>query len=106
MKSLLFSLITLVISFALNAQIDKEALSLEVSKVEETNMEALKKLIWKRHSTIFVDGTEKLKLVTEFSFDEKGELQTNVVDADTDVQQKRGLRGRAQKMPLKIRCNT
>jgi hypothetical protein len=97
MKTVIFLVFALFLSIVSTAQIDKEALSLEVSKVEDANLVELKKLIWKRHSKIFVDGAEKLNLITEFSFDESGELQTNVVDAQTDVKQKRGLRGAAQK---------
>jgi hypothetical protein len=54
-------------------------------------------LIWKRSSAVTVDGQVKLTTLTEFSFDDKGELQYKLVDAQSSVQQKPGIRGQMQK---------
>jgi len=79
------------------AQIDKTDLALKVSKADDANLQKLKKYIWKRQSVVSVGGQVKLTAITEFKFDEKGELKADMVDAQTTVKQKPGLRGAAQK---------
>lgn len=97
MKKLFFTLIVLLESAFLFAQIDKEQLALDVSKAESANTEKLKAFIWKRHSTATVDGEVKATVITEFKFDENGELQADQVGGESNVKQKRGIRGRIQK---------
>ena len=96
MKSLIFFLCTTVCITAV-AQIDKDQLALAISKADEANTEKLKEYIWKRKSDVFVEGQLKLTTITEFSFDAQGKLQVNVVDAESTVKKKPGLRGAAQK---------
>jgi hypothetical protein len=95
-STLLILLVTCV-PFLGIAQIDKEKLALEISKTDEANTEKLKEYIWKRKSDVFVGGELKLTTITEFSFDNAGKLQAKMVDADSKIKQKRGLRGAAQK---------
>lgn len=82
--------------FSANAQIDRDQLALDISKADAANNEQLKSFIWKRHSVTKVEGQEKLTTVTEFSFNEKGELQAKMIDAKTTVKQKPGIRGAIQ----------
>jgi len=82
------------------AQVDKDKLALEVSKAEDANTQKLKAYIWKRKSDVSVNGEKKLTTLTEFSFDAQGKLQAKLVDAESSVEQKRGLRGRAQKSAI------
>jgi hypothetical protein len=82
--------------FSTNAQIDRDQLALDISKADAANNEQLKNFIWKRHSVTFVEGKEKLITVTEFSFNEKGEIQAKMIDAKTTVKQKPGIRGAIQ----------
>lgn len=93
-----FLLFTLcLVSFSISyAQVDKDQLALTISKADDANTEKLKAYIWKRKSVVSIGGEVKLTALTEFSFDEKGELQAKMVDAESSVQQKPGLRGRAQ----------
>jgi len=86
----------LLISTLLQAQIDKDQLALTISKADDANLDKLKAYIWKRKSDVFIDGQLKLTTITEFSFDEKGELQTNMIDAETSVKKKPGIRGKIQ----------
>jgi len=79
-----------------NAQIDRDQLALDISKADAANNEQLKSFIWKRHSVAFVEGKEKLTTITEFSFNEKGEIQAKMIDAKTTVKQKPGIRGAIQ----------
>ncbi len=79
------------------AQVDRDQLSLDISKADAANTEKLKAFIWKRASVALVDGQEKLSTLTEFSFNEKGEIQAKNIDAKTTVKQKPGLRGAMQK---------
>lgn len=96
MKKLFITLLVILQSVFLFAQIDKEQLALDVSNEEAANQEKLKAFIWKRHSTATVDGEMKVTVITEFKFDEKGELQADQVGGESNVKQKRGIRGRIQ----------
>jgi hypothetical protein len=86
----------LLISTLVQAQIDKDQLALTISKVDDDNLKKLKAYIWKRKSDVFIEGQLKLTTITEFSFDEKGELQAKMIDAETSVKKKPGLRGKIQ----------
>jgi len=97
MKNLI-STLALLLAFILPAysQVDKEQLALAISKADEANTEKLKAYIWKRKSDVSIDGQVKLTTITEFSFDDQGKLQAKVVDAESSVKQKPGVRGRVQ----------
>jgi hypothetical protein len=92
----IFFLLCLLNSFAGQSQIDKDQLALAVSKADDANTEGLKQYIWKRKSDVSVNGELKLTTYTEFSFDDQGKLQTKLVDAESSVKQKGGLRGKMQ----------
>lgn len=87
---------TLMVSSKLQAQIDKDKLSLDISKAEEANHLKLKEYVWKRRSDVFIESQLKLTTITEFSFTPEGKLETKIVDAETTVKKKPGLRGQAQ----------
>ena len=78
------------------AQVDRDQLSLDISKADAANTEQLKSFIWKKASVVTVDGEVKLNTLSEFKFDDKGELQMQNIDAETTVKQKRGIRGKVQ----------
>ena len=96
MKHLIFFLCT---TLCLNgmAQIDKEQLALAISKADEANTQKLKEYIWKRKSDVSIDGQPALTTISEFSFDAQGKLQVKMVDSESNVKKKPGLRGAAQK---------
>ena len=96
----LFAVLT-ICSFTAFAQIDKDQLALEVSKVDADNTEKLKKYIWKLNALVSGEGGNKTTLITEFKFDEKGELKATVVDGQTNIAQKPGVRGRVQQNVMK-----
>ncbi len=100
MKKLLSSIFVLTICISLFAQINTEQLALDVSKAEQANTEKLKPYIWKRHSTATVDGEVKATLITEFKFDENGELQATQVGSESNVKKKPGIRGRIQESAI------
>lgn len=77
-----------------SAQIDKDQLALAINKADEANTEQLKAFIWKRKSDVFVENALKLTTITEFSFNQAGELETKTVDAESTVKQKGGIRGK------------
>lgn len=93
------SILLLMLSFCLTtyAQIDTDQLSLDISKADAANTEQLKAFIWKKYSVVTMDGEVKLNTTTEFSFDEKGELQTEMIESTSPEKPKKGLRGRIQK---------
>jgi hypothetical protein len=95
MKKLLM-LFVLGSSLLTFAQINTDQLSLEISRVDSANTEQLKQFIWKKASTVTVDGEVKVTSLSEFSFDDKGELQVGNIKTETTVKEKRGIRGRVQ----------
>lgn len=95
MKNLLL-ILGVCLSTVCLSQIDKEQLALAISKADDANTEKLKAYLWKRKSDVSIDGVHKLTAITEFSFDEKGELQAKMIDAESDVKKKPGLRGKIQ----------
>src|SRR6478735_2788012 len=97
MKKFIIPLVMQLVAVGSFAQLDKEQLALAISKADDANTEKLKEFVWKRKSDVSVNGALKLTTITEFSFDAEGKLQAKMVDADSDVKQQRGLRGRAQK---------
>jgi hypothetical protein len=76
--------------------IDRDKLSLTISKADAENLENLKAFIWEKASVVTVNGEVKLNTLSEFKFDENGELQMQNIDAETSVRKKRGIRGRVQ----------
>jgi hypothetical protein len=94
-RILVLSLLTFS-SITVLAQIDKESLSLQVSKAEEINLQKLKEFIWKRRSDVFIESQLKLTTITEFSYNSEGKLEAKVIDSETTVKKKPGLRGAAQ----------
>ncbi|GMQ30753.1 hypothetical protein [Algoriphagus confluentis] len=95
-KSILVLACLLFITATAQAQMDKELLSLDISRAEEENRNQLKEYIWKRRSDVFVESQLKLTTLTEFSFDDSGNLQAKRIEAKTTVEKKPGLRGKAQ----------
>jgi len=87
-------------AFTVQAQVDKEALSLNISKAEDANLQKLKAYIWKRKSDGYMNGKMLATVITEFSFDATGKLQAKVVDATTSVQKKPGIRGNQQEKAI------
>ena len=92
---LLLSMGVWITSFA-QVEIDRDQLSLDISKADAANTEQLKSFIWKKASIVTVHGEVKANTLSEFSFDENGKLQFKNIDAETNVRQKRGIRGRVQ----------
>lgn len=97
MKSIRSLFFLMTFAFTAVAQVDKDKLALDVSKAEDANTDKLKAFVWNRKSDVSVDGQVKLTTVTQFSFDAQGKVQAKLIDAESSVEQKRGLRGRAQK---------
>jgi len=96
MKNILFAAFTCMCVLVC-AQSNNEKLALGISNADDANTVKLKAYIWKRKSDVSVNGAVKLTIYTEFSFDDQGKLQAKITDADSNVKQKRGLRGRAQR---------
>jgi hypothetical protein len=96
MKQITMFFSLLLIVTAGYAQIDKEQLALAISNADDANTKQLMQYIWKRKSDVSIGGEHKLTTITEFSFDEQGKLQAKMIDAESSVKQKPGLRGKVQ----------
>ena len=92
----IISIILICSSINTFAQIDRDQLSLDISKADAANTEQLKQFVWKRASVATVDGVVKLNTLSEFSFDETGKLIAKNIDAESTVKQKPGIRGAIQ----------
>ena len=92
------SLIILFLGIMMSSytQVDKDQLSLDISKVEAANLEQLKQFMWRRETVVTVDGEVKLNALSELNFDETGKLDIRNLEAESTVKQKRGLRGQMQ----------
>jgi hypothetical protein len=97
MKAIIQFMAILLVSVTAYAQSFNEKLALAVSNADEANTAKLKAYIWKRKSVVTIGGEVKLTTITEFSFDAAGKPQSKLIDAESTVKQKRGLRGMAQK---------
>jgi len=95
-KHILTSFTLLLFVTAGFAQADKEKLALAISNADDANTKQLMQYIWKRKSDVSIGGEHKLTTITEFSFDDQGKIQAKIVDAESSVKQKPGLRGKAQ----------
>lgn len=95
MKTLALIVLSLF-ALASYGQIDRDQLSLDISKANAANMEQLKAFIWKKHSTVTIDGEQKADLLNEISIGEDNKVNITNLDASTTVKQKRGIRGKIQ----------
>jgi hypothetical protein len=93
-KLLLF--IFLIPAMLCSAQIDKDQLALAINKADEANTEQLKAFIWKRKADVYVENVLKLTTITEFSFNQAGELETKIIDSESSEKKKGGIRGMVQ----------
>ncbi|VGO12455.1 hypothetical protein PDESU_01008 [Pontiella desulfatans] len=87
--------IALVGSNAL-AEMDRDQLSLEISKANSANKDKMKAFIWKKASKVTVDGKEMVDILNEISIQENGDISMVNLDIETHVKRQRGLRGRMQ----------
>lgn len=99
MTSRILPSLVVILAATLSAlgQSDNEKLALAISEADAANTEKLKAYIWKRKSDVRIGGELKLTTITEFSFDAGGKLQAKMIDAESTVKKKPGLRGRMQK---------
>ena len=93
-KLLLF--IFLIPAMLCSAQIDKDQLALAINKADEANTAQLKAFIWKRKADVYVENVLKLTTITEFSFNQAGELEAKVIDSESSEKKKGGIRGMVQ----------
>ena len=105
MKTIFSVLLMACITTGAIAQTDNDKLALAISKADEDNNAKLKSYIWKRKSDVSVDGQVKLTTITEFSFDAAGKVQAKMVDAESSVKQKKGIRGKMQQNAIEDKAD-
>lgn len=99
-RNILLIAVILVNCLAGFSQTDKDQLALDISKVDAENIEKLKAYIWKFHANVMGEGGNKTNIISEFSFKEDGSININVVDGETNIKQKRGVRGKMQQSAM------
>ncbi len=100
----LFAILVMIIP-SLSQDINKSELAIEVSNANQVNIEKLKDYIWKRETLVYSNEEVKLTLLSEFSVNDEGMLEAKVIDAQSDVKKKRGLRGRAQSNAMEAKAD-
>jgi hypothetical protein len=78
------------------SQLDRDQLSLDISKAEAANLEQLKQFMWRRETVVTVDGQVKMNALSELNFNEDGTLDVRNLEAESTVKDKRGIRGQIQ----------
>lgn len=78
------------------AEMDKDQLSLDISKANAANMEALKAFIWKKASEVTMNGEDMVDILNEISIGDDGKVSMVNLDIEIHVKKQRGLRGRMQ----------
>jgi len=101
MKKIITLFVCLItVELSAHAQIDKDQLALEVSKVDAENTEKLKEYIWKFYADVLGEGGNKTTLISEFQYNEAGELSIRLVDGETNIEKKPGVRGKMQQSAI------
>ena len=97
MKKLIFiiALGVWITSFA-QVEVDRDQLSLDISKADAANTEQLKPFIWKKASIVTVDGVVKANTLSDFSWMQKGKVQFKNLMLKQMSDKKRGVRGHMQ----------
>ena len=97
-KSLI--IIALALLFSVNnnclAQTDPTQMSLSISKAYTQNLEELKKYVWKRKTDLYIDTQRVATVTTDVSFDANGKGVVKVVDVQSYMDKKPGIRGNIQ----------
>jgi len=97
MKALiLFILTTVFLIPASFCQVDKTQMSLDVSQKYQQNIGQLAQLTWKRKMEGYVDGKMVMSSLSSVTIGPDGKLNSVVIQKQSYVAQKRGLRGAIQ----------
>jgi hypothetical protein len=98
MKKLVSMLVIVLISASISSLIaqDNTLLGLDIAKAQETNRALLMSYSWQRSAKIFNNGEEKMHSLVKVWFNTDGKMESSVLSSESTVQQKRGVRGRAQ----------
>jgi hypothetical protein len=97
MKALILSITSLVIfSSASFGQVDKTQMSLDVSKNYQQNLSRLSQLTWKRKMEGYVDGKMVMSSLSSVTIGPDGKMNAVVIQKQSYVAPKRGLRGAIQ----------
>ena len=98
MKALISFMLAMVFLIPASfSQVDKTQMSLDVSKKYEQNIGQLAQLTWKRKTEGYVDGKMAMSSLSSVTIGPDGKLNAVVIQKQSYVAQKRGLRGAVQK---------
>ena len=78
------------------SQVDKTKMSLDVTKKYQQNIGQLSQLTWKRKTEGYVDGKMVMSSLSSVTLGPDGKMQTVVIQQQSYVAKKRGLRGAIQ----------
>ena len=93
--SVLVISLLLVPKYSLMAQ-DRTQLGLDIAKAQENNRDKLMNYSWQRSSKVYRDGVEKTHNLVKVWFNSEGKMDMSVLNSESTVKQKRGVRGRVQ----------
>ena len=97
MKALISFMLAMVFLIPASfSQVDKTQMSLDVSKKYQQNIGQLAQLTWKRKTEGYVDGKMAMSSLSSVTIGPDGKLNAVVIQKQSYVAQKRGLRGAIQ----------
>ncbi|MGD8413442.1 MAG: hypothetical protein PVF33_04380 [Candidatus Latescibacterota bacterium] len=85
-----------LLCFLVSAATDSDELALAVADAQHANLEAMAKYTWRVKSNITLNGESKATSITEMRFNADGELEATNAGGESNIEKKRGLRGRRQ----------
>jgi hypothetical protein len=85
---------------AQDAKPDSDQLALDVANAQQANRAALAKYSWRVKTQLTKDGETMATNVTEMRFNSDGKLETTKIAGESNIEEKRGLRGRQQEKKL------
>lgn len=97
MKKIALFLISVFIYSGLMAQVDKTQLSIDVSKRHTENYKNLSQYTWKRNVDGFSEGKKVTTSLSSVQFSADGKITATIIQQQSFVEKKPGLRGAAQK---------
>jgi hypothetical protein len=78
------------------AQPTSDDLALALANAQKANQAAITKWSWKVKANLNMEGESKATNVVEMRFNTEGKLDATLVSSESNMEQKRGIRGKAQ----------
>ena len=89
-----------ILAFAQEAKPDSDELAVGVGDAVKANIAAMSKYSWRVKTALVKDGESKATSITEMRFNAEGKIEATNIGGESNVEKKRGVRGRQQEKKL------